>query len=165
VWLATFLTGDQRAIVLGPIAIAAASSDIIDGSIARRTQSANEFGRWLDSAADIFFVLTALGCEAVVGNLPWYIPVLIAISFTQYVFDSVMIRRSAVPVRSRLGHWGGIVNFAMVIVLAFAPSPRWPGVLVRRIAPAIALFYLAAIAERAVGYRSGRRKSAPAELG
>ena len=62
-------------------------------------------------------MLVALSCEAHAGSIPAYIPVLIALSFTQYALDSVVILGSATPVASRLGHWGGIINFALVSAL------------------------------------------------
>jgi len=56
------------------------------------------------------------------------------------------------PIKSRLGHWGGVINFALVIVLGIAPPPAWPGALIRSAAPMLAIFYLAAIVERGIGY-------------
>lgn len=153
VWLSAFLSGDGRPEVLGSIALAAAASDFIDGRVARWMRSASGFGRWLDSLADVVFVLTALTCEAAVGAIPALVPALIAVSFAQYAIDSVAISRSSTPVRSRLGHWGGVINFALVMLLAFAPPPRLPGILLREASPLIAIYYLAAIFERAVGYR------------
>ena len=90
------------------------------------------------------------------GAIPLYIPLLIALSFSQYVIDSVVIGQPAAgPIRSRLGHWGGIINYALVITLAVAPPPAFPGALVRDLAPLLALFYIAAISERAwLFYRS-----------
>jgi hypothetical protein len=78
------------------------------------------------------------------------------ISFSQYVIDSVAIGRGAIgPIKSRLGHWGGIINYALVITLAIAPPPATPGAIVRALAPLIAMFYVAAISERAwLFYRS-----------
>jgi phosphatidylglycerophosphate synthase len=152
-WLAAFMSGDRRPEILGPIALAGAISDFFDGRVARRMNSAGGFGQWLDSLADIVFVLTALACEAHVGVIPFYIPILITASFTQYVIDSLMICGSSTPVKSRLGHWGGVINFALVITLAFAPPPRWLGLLLRGASPLLALFYLAAISERTLSYR------------
>ena len=156
VWLAAFLSGERRSEVLGPIALSGAISDFVDGRVAQRMGSADKFGRWLDSVADAVFVLTALACEARAGAIAAYIPVLIAASFTQYVIDSVVISGSSVPLKSRLGHWGGVINYALVIVLALAPPPLWPGTVVRTLSPLIAIFYLAAIFERALGYRLAR---------
>ena len=152
-WLAAFMSGMRMAAILGSIAIAAAVSDFADGWIARRMGQAEGAGRWLDPAADIVFVLTALTSEALAGAIPVYIPVLIGCSFAQYAIDSAVIGDAAEPIKSRLGHWGGIINFALVLVLAWAPPPLWPGRAVRRLAPLIAGFYAAAMLERAISYR------------
>jgi phosphatidylglycerophosphate synthase len=137
---------------MGSIALSAAISDFVDGRVARQMRCADGFGRWLDSLADVVFVLTALTCEAWMRAIPTYIPALIAVSFAQYAIDSVVISDSSTLVKSRFGHWGGVINFALVLLLAFAPPPRWPGMLVREASPLIASFYLAAIIERVLGY-------------
>jgi phosphatidylglycerophosphate synthase len=155
-WFAVYAAGNRRPGLLGPIAIAGAASDFADGRLARLAGSPDQFGRWLDAIADIVFVLTALSCEARAGSIPAYIPVLIAISFAQYALDSVVIFGAATPVASRLGHWGGVINFALVITLACAPPPYLPGRIVRRVAPLIGIIYLAAIIERALNYRRPR---------
>jgi phosphatidylglycerophosphate synthase len=136
--------------LLGTIAIAGAVSDLLDGRVARRMGIVGGVGRWLDSIADIVFVLTALTCEAWTGAIPLYIPMLIALSFSQYAIDSMLL--SGAPIKSRLGHFGGIINFALVIVLGLAPPPALPGAIVRALCPLLAVFYIAAIAERVIGY-------------
>jgi len=78
---------------------------------------------------------------------------LIACSFAQYAIDSVAISRSFAPIRSRLGHWGGVINFALVLALAWTPPPLLPARLIGQISPLLALFYTAAIFERALNYR------------
>ena len=158
-WLAAFVHGDRRPEVLGSIALCAALSDFVDGPVARRMRAADAFGRWLDSVADLAFVLTALTCEAQAGAIPAYIPVLIAVSFAQYAVDSILINGSFTPVKSRLGHWGGIINFALVLLLAFASCARWSGVLVREVSQPLAIFYLAAILERILGYFTIHRRA------
>ena len=149
-WLLAFEAGYRGAAILGTIAVAAAVSDLLDGTIARRMGIVGGTGRWLDSIADIIFVLTALTCEASAGAIPFYIPMLIALSFSQYAFDSMLL--GGAPIKSRLGHFGGIINFALVMVLGFAPPPAMPGVIVRALGPLLAIFYVGAIAERVVGY-------------
>jgi phosphatidylglycerophosphate synthase len=152
IWLVAFAAGNCGPVILGPIALAAAVSDFADGRIARRMGHANGVGRWLDALADIVFILTALSSEASAGAIPIYIPVLIACSFVQYAIDSVAISGSSTPVKSRLGHWGGVINFALVLVLAWTPPPLLPAGLVRQASPLFALFYIAAICERALNY-------------
>lgn len=161
-WIGAFAAGIRRPAVLGSIATAAAISDYADGRIARRVGHAEGAGRWLDPVGDIAFVLTVLASEAAAGAIPVYIPVLIACSFSQYAIDSVAIGGTSEPIRSRLGHWGGIINFALVLILAWAPPPLWPGRLVREAAPLVAAFYVAAMIERALSYprvQGTRRKS------
>jgi phosphatidylglycerophosphate synthase len=150
IWIELAARGYQGRLAFAIVAIVAAGSDFIDGRIARRLGVASGRGRWLDAIADVTFVLAALLCEAAAGAIPFYIPVLIALSFSQYAIDSAVTgERAAGPVRSRLGHWGGIVNYALVIALAIAPPPAFPGAIVRGLAPLVAMFYVAAIGERA----------------
>jgi phosphatidylglycerophosphate synthase len=139
---------------LGAIAVVGATSDFVDGRVARWMHRADGVGRWLDGFADVTFVVAALSCEARAGAIPIYIPILIVVSFGQYAVDSVMISRSTTPIKSRLGHWGGVINFSLVILLAIAPPPAWPGALVEQASPLLAIFYLAAIAERTLSYRA-----------
>jgi len=151
-WLVAFVSGNRGPVILGSIALAAAVSDFVDGRIARRMGYANGVGKWLDALADIVFILTALSSEALAGAIPVYIPVLIACSFAQYAIDSVAISRSSTPIKSRLGHWGGVINFALVLVLSWTPPPLLPARLVRQVSPLLAFFYIAAILERALNY-------------
>jgi phosphatidylglycerophosphate synthase len=150
IWVGLAINGYSGRSAFAAIAILAAGSDFIDGRIARRLGSTSGSGRWLDGIADVTFVLAALFSEAVRGAIPFYIPILIVLSFSQYLIDSVVIGEgTAGPIKSRLGHWGGIINYALVITLAIAPPPATPGALVRDLAPLIAMFYVAAILERA----------------
>jgi phosphatidylglycerophosphate synthase len=154
IWVIAFFSNHAQGHALGAVAIAGAVSDFLDGRIARWTRSASQFGRWLDNVADIVFILVALSCETYAGVIPAYLPALIAASFVQYAVDSVVIRGSAVPLKSRLGHWAGIFNYGIVIALAGMPRTLLPGALPRIAAPLIALFYLAAMGERALSYRA-----------
>ena len=155
IWIGAFAAGSDSRAIFATLAIAATLSDILDGRLARRLGTASATGRWLDSLADITFILVALTCEAIASAIPFYIPLLIATSFTQYAFDSVLVHREGVPVRSRLGHWGGVINYALVIALSISLPHSYASTLIRESAPVLALFYLAAIIERALGYRAG----------
>ncbi len=144
------------------LATAAALTDFFDGRLARRLAAVNAFGRWLDAVGDVIFVLAALFSEVALGALPSYIPLLIALSFTQYAVDSMILMQSeGGPVRSRLGHWGGVINYGLVFGFAFGsalPSiPRF----IRDFAPVLALFYVSAIIERALSYRWRAAKGPP----
>ena len=149
IWIELAAHGHEGRLAFAIVAIVAAGSDFIDGRIARRLGVASGSGRWLDGIADVTFVLAALFCQAAARAIPLCIPILVALSFSQYAIDSLLIGQPATgPIRSRLGHWGGIINYALVIALAIAPPPAFPGTIVRDLAPLIALFYIAAISER-----------------
>jgi phosphatidylglycerophosphate synthase len=72
----------------------------------------------LNHAADIVFILAALGLYVALGVVPWWVPASMAAAFAVYVADS--LRRShARPslIGSRIGHVGGICNYVLVGVL------------------------------------------------
>ena len=116
---------------------AVVASDVLDGRLARRLRCSSVFGRFLDHGADIFFILFALGWFAAWGWVTGWLPAAIAWAFGLYAFDSW--RRSAEagqPRRllgSRLGHIGGILNYATVgavmaeraLGLPLIPRPLW----------------------------------------
>ena len=93
-------------------------SDVLDGWLARRFQCTTVFGRFLDHGADIFFILFALGWFAVWGWVTWWLPAAIAWAFGLYAFDSWWrsgeLGRQRRLLGSRLGHVGGILNYAAV---------------------------------------------------
>ena len=110
-------------------------SDVLDGWLARRLRCASVVGRFLDHGADIFFILFALGWFAAWGWVAWWLPAAIAWAFGLYAFDSWWrsggCRRQRRLLGSRLGHVGGILNYAAVgaamaepaLDLALMPRP------------------------------------------
>lgn len=95
-----------------------AASDWLDGRLARRFASASGLGRAFDHAADIFFLLTALGAYVWIGAAPWWVPAAIALAFAAYALDAGW--RPAVRPRwgaNRVGHLGGVANYVLVGVL------------------------------------------------
>ena len=104
---------------LAVLAFAAiATSDIIDGWVARRWGSASNAGRTFDHLADVGFVLAALWTYVRLGLAPWWVPVAIATSFAFYVADSWSrpTRRGGL-IGSRIGHVGGVCNYVLIGVL------------------------------------------------
>lgn len=105
----------------GPVLFAvAASTDYLDGKVARRRGSESVGGRWFDHLADIGFILVVLGSYVAIGVVPWWVPASIAAAFAFYVADSVSGVRAGTPARllgSRLGHVGGVCNYVLVGIL------------------------------------------------
>ena len=102
----------------GVLFAAIAASDFVDGRLARRAGDAGALGRVLDHGADIFFILSALTSYAVMGLVPWWVPAAVALSFGAYALDSRRARLSA----SRIGHYGGVLNYALIGVLVYNES-------------------------------------------
>jgi phosphatidylglycerophosphate synthase len=99
----------------------AAVADYVDGPIARRAGGASAYGVVLDSGADIAFVLIALGAGAATGRLSWLVPAAIACAATPYLVATLRrARAQGGPARafSRIGHWGGVCNYALAGLLA-----------------------------------------------
>jgi len=95
-----------------------ALTDFSDGRVARRFGSANAGGQVLDHAADIAFILAALGLYVRLGAAPWWVPASAAAAFAVYVVDS-LVRSGTRPtlIGSRIGHLGGVCNYVLIGVL------------------------------------------------
>jgi phosphatidylglycerophosphate synthase len=137
--------------VAGGLFAAIAASDFADGRLARRAGAVRSAGRVLDHGADIFFLLSALTSYVLLGVAPWWVPAAMAASFAAYVLDAY--RPSSHPSLgpSRLGHYGGVLNYALVGVLVYNEStglrllPPWLLTIAFGLVP---LYSAAAIVER-----------------
>lgn len=129
-----------------------AASDFIDGRVARRTGTASAAGQALDHGADIGFLLTAFAAYVALGLVPWWVPAAIAVAFTTYVLDS--LRRSEQRpslIGSRIGHAGGVCNYALVGVLVgnYTMALYWlPRPLMQGLFALVPLYSAASIASR-----------------
>jgi cardiolipin synthase (CMP-forming) len=105
-------SGTQQAALLAGAALAVAvASDLLDGSVARRLGTQSGFGRAFDHGADCAFVTVGLAAAAARGSLPWLLPALVVLAFTQYVIDSYWLHRKRELRMSALGRWNGVLYF------------------------------------------------------
>lgn len=100
---------------------AVASSDMVDGYVARRRGTDSSAGRTFDHFADVGFILSALSTYVLLGIAPWWVPGAVGGSFAFYVCDSWSRPMRGVPrlVGSRIGHVAGVCNYTLVAILAF----------------------------------------------
>ena len=113
----------------------AATSDFVDGRLARATGGPTAHGALLDTVADVSFVLAATGGGAAIGLVPWAAPLAIVLAVAAYALTS--LRRSLHVgswrlARSRIGHAAGVANYALAGLVAGAlalPHPAWGAVL------------------------------------
>jgi len=99
-----------------------AASDFLDGRVARYYGAESRAGRIFDHSADIAFILLTFGMYVGRGVAPWWVPASIALSFGVYVTDSLLRGRASGDVHligSRIGHLGGVMNYALIGVLVF----------------------------------------------
>lgn len=136
----------------------AAVADFVDGPLARRAGAPSAYGVLLDSGADIAFVVIALAAGAATGRLSWLVPAAIVCAATPYLVASLRGSRARdAPVRafSRVGHWGGVCNYALAGLLA--GSVALPGAIWSVLLPFgsgfVVVLNLAAVALRMRGPR------------
>jgi phosphatidylglycerophosphate synthase len=143
--------GGTPAWLAAPLFLFIAASDVVDGCVARRLGTTSSRGRAFDHAADICFVLAALSGYALLGSISWAAPIAVAVAFAVYVADSRSEgrRRASVPaIANRLGHFGGVCNYAVIGVLVGNETLGLyllPSGLVRLIAASVVIYSSAAI--------------------
>jgi len=116
----------------------ALATDYVDGIVARRRGTASAAGQLFDHATDCLFVTAGLSGAALAGAVPPALPVLVAVAFGQYVFDSYLVHRQKRLRMSTIGRWNGIGYFVPLVLLAAARLEVAP-VLTAALAPAARL--------------------------
>ena len=104
--------------------IAAGLSDMIDGTIARRTNTASEFGARLDTLADTVFVVVCLLKLFPVINMPVWLYVwivIIALIKIINIISGYIAQKKLVAVHSVMNKVTGLLLF--IIPLTFSTVP------------------------------------------
>ena len=100
--------------------VAAGLSDMIDGAVARKTNTAGEFGAGFDTAADFLLVLICLIKLIPVLDLPVWLTIWIAvIALIKFINigSGYVMRKRCVSVHSLMNRITGIVLFALPLIL------------------------------------------------
>ena len=100
--------------------LTAGFSDMIDGAIARKTNTADEFGANLDTAADLLLVAVCLIKLIPVLDIPAWLTVWIAVLALIKLINIVsgyVMRRRFVSVHSLMNKLTGIMLFALPLTL------------------------------------------------
>jgi phosphatidylglycerophosphate synthase len=93
--------------------VLAVITDLADGPLARRFGHASPFGGLFDHGTDALFVITALTALALAGFITLILPLLVALAFIQYMFDSKALAGAELRT-SLVGRNNGIAYFVMV---------------------------------------------------
>ena len=101
--------------------VTAGLSDIADGWVARRTNTASEFGSKFDTAADMAFVVVCLIKLVPVVNIPVWLIVWTGAIACIKIFNIVSVyaeRRQFVAVHSAMNKVAGALLFALPLTLS-----------------------------------------------
>ena len=100
--------------------ITAGFTDMIDGAIARKTNTASEFGDRLDTAADFLLVVVCLIKLLPVLDVPVWITIwVVVIALIKFIniVSGYVLRKCFVSVHSLMNRITGIVLFALPLTL------------------------------------------------
>lgn len=109
---------DYPGMLLALLLVVAIATDYFDGIVARKMGTASAAGQLFDHGTDFLFVSAGLFSAALLGLLTLWLPILVAIAFTQYVLDSYLLFRQKQLRMSFLGRWNGVFYFAPLVVIA-----------------------------------------------
>ena len=98
--------------------VLAIASDLLDGIVARKFNTASAQGQLFDHTTDFLFVVSGLAAAAYANLLHPILPILIAVAFSQYVLDSRYLFKQKHLHLSFLGRWNGILYFVPIVLIA-----------------------------------------------
>ena len=97
-------------------------SDMVDGTIARKTNSATEFGSKLDTVADLLFIIASFIKILPMINAPiwlWVWGVLIAtVKFANIIFGYIS-KKEFISVHTIINKIAGLLLFVLPLTLSF----------------------------------------------
>ncbi|TFD66224.1 CDP-diacylglycerol--glycerol-3-phosphate 3-phosphatidyltransferase [Cryobacterium sp. Hb1] len=102
--------------------IIAIATDGIDGMIARRHNLVTDLGKILDPIADKILTGGALVCLSILGELPWWVTIVIFVrEIGITVFRLVMLRDRVIPA----SRGGKLKTIAQSVAISLALLPFW----------------------------------------
>lgn len=124
VWLMVLDGGEQGVWrwVAAALFIISIATDSVDGLLARRRNLVTDFGKLVDPIADKVLVGAALVALSVLGELWWWVTIVILVrEFGITVFRFLMLRDRVIPA----GPLGKVKTVVQAIAVSFALTPLW----------------------------------------
>ncbi|MFT4283696.1 MAG: CDP-diacylglycerol--glycerol-3-phosphate 3-phosphatidyltransferase [Protaetiibacter sp.] len=124
VWLMV-LDGGELGVwrwVAGFLFILSITTDSVDGFLARRNNLVTDFGKLVDPIADKILVGAALVTLSVLGELWWWVTIVILVrEFGITIFRFLMLRDHVIPA----GFLGKLKTVVQSVAVSFALVPLW----------------------------------------
>jgi len=128
VFLALYVRG-ERLPALAVFAVAA-STDALDGLVARLLRQQTRLGAFLDPVADKLLAAFALFALAATERLPWWLPILVVSRDAAQLLGAAVLRtlHHEVPVGpTRIGKYATVAIAATVVVALASDTGAYPG--------------------------------------
>ena len=111
-WLILDFKGLGTHLVAAAVFVAASLTDFVDGALARKYNQITSFGVLLDPIADKLLTGTALICLSLIGQLPWWVTLVILVrEFAVTALRLFVVRTEVIPASP-----GGKVKTVLQIV-------------------------------------------------
>lgn len=98
----------------------AALTDLLDGYLARKLGATSKVGPYIDGAADFIFLFGAFTFFTIDGLYPFWLPLLISVSFIQFIVTSIYTKKVYDPVGRYLG---SALYIGIVLTVVFPILP------------------------------------------
>ena len=124
IWMLLAADGPEDTLrwVAAVLFIIAIATDGIDGMIARRHNLVTDLGKILDPIADKILTGGALVCLSILGELPWWVTIVILVrEIGITVFRFVMLRDRVIPA----SRGGKLKTIAQSVSISLALLPFW----------------------------------------
>ena len=127
VWL-ILASGDSAAMRWGATAffILAIATDALDGYLARSRGLITDLGKLLDPIADKVLTGAALVCLSIIGELPWWVTVLVLVREVGITIHRLMVSGDIVLAAAWMGKVKTVAQ-SVAIALALMPLSQLPG--------------------------------------
>jgi CDP-diacylglycerol---glycerol-3-phosphate 3-phosphatidyltransferase len=104
--------------------VAASLTDTADGWLARRSEQVTRWGKLADPAADKILVLGVLGALVWLGDIPWWVFVIIALREIAVTVQRQMLLRQELVMSASI--WGKLKTVSQLIAMSLVIAPVVP---------------------------------------
>lgn len=151
-FMQTALSRDVAAVLF----IAAAVTDFVDGAVARRRGITTEFGALLDPIADKALITVALVGLSVLGDVPWWVTIVILFrEFAVTMIRLSVLRHGVIPA-SRGGKVKTVVQIVAIAMFLAVGPPWWTTIATVVMAVALVLTVVTGVDYAVRAYRLRR---------